>query len=149
MRATRALLILSAALGLGGCGSLDVTPPTGLSVLLSVDNPVLALGATMHIVVTVTNAGKKAETLSGPSGCLVFVQILSQTSALVYSSTDTCTGDVTMVSMAPGESRTATIDWDGRSTAGSRLPAGQYALRGGVLQTGLARVGSSLLITIE
>jgi hypothetical protein len=145
----RLLPVLAGAL-LASC-SLEIAPNTSnIIVTIAVDKGTLLLDESVLITVRAQNVGYDVITLTGPSACLMYVQIRStETGVLVHDSAADCSGTTVTEEIAPGEERTQTFSWDGLSDGGARAVAGFYSIRGIVRVTGDPRTGNPATIAVE
>jgi hypothetical protein len=132
------------------CNALETDPERErLTILTSVDKSTLGLNETMSIAVTVHNVGLEALPLTGPSDCLIFIEVLDTDGDRRYTSASQCSGNTVTEEIAAGAQRTASFLWDGNANSGSRLPSGLYLLRPIVLLSSGARPGLGEEIAIE
>ena len=94
----------------------------------------------MTATITARNVGYEAFTLTGPSDCLLFLEVLDSQGNVVWHSNGTCAGQTVTEALAPGEDKVRSIMWNGSNLAGARLPPGFYHVRG------VARVGRALAL---
>jgi hypothetical protein len=148
MRMRLGTIVVSGMLLLASCSLTD--PTATLSLTISGNTSTLPVGGVLHVTVNAVNVSDKSVTLSAPSACLLFMQVRDVlTGALTYSSNDQCSGNPETVTIAPGDVRTATFDWDGTGLTGVRLPTGSYAIRGGAEVIGKTLVSSPVVIFLE
>ncbi len=120
------------------CLNLDSPPEENVVLSIGVSNQTPTVGEQIDITITATNDAKEGVTLKGASDCLLFFQVRdSRNGVLMYASTDACTGSTTSESLPAGGHRSGTLQWDGRTGAGSFVPPGFYIIvPGASLSTG-------------
>lgn len=148
MRFLRTLMPL-VAIALVSCDSLDVGDDQAVALFLELSTTTIPLGGSIQATVTVQNVGSDEVLLSGPSDCLLYIEVLNSSATRVYSSAFACSGATVTESLAPGLERTATTTWDGTSNQGSRLPPGDYHLRPVVLLTSGAYAQPGANVNVE
>lgn len=110
---------------------------------------------TLHA--TLTNDGPTAVTLHFPSGCIMLPYIRNSAGTIVLPSGGgwICTAVIGVVTLSPGESRTADFIWDGHDVFATempllgRLPAGTYYATVEVLATEVQLRTSPLAIELQ
>ena len=139
---TLALLSTSCSLG-------DVTDAGSINLYVDVDKATLAVGETMTITVTARNVGFDPLSLTGPSDCLLYVEVLSNQGQVVWNSTGSCTGSTVTEEVVAGADKVQSFTWDGTNLAGSRLGAGFYHIRPIARITGAPYVGPLISVALE
>jgi hypothetical protein len=139
-----ALLATSCSLGEpteAGSLTLDVAPTPST---LSTDDE-------MSILVIARNVGFDPLTLTGPSPCLLYIEILSNQGQVVWSSnTSTVCGSGTVSEeLSPGAELTRTFTWRGENLAGARLAAGFYHIRPVARLTPASYIGPVVTVALE
>lgn len=129
--------------------SLDTTEESSVNVYVSVDRAVLHDGQVMTATITARNVGYEAFTLTGPSDCLLFLEVLDTQGNVVWHSNGTCAGQTVTEALAPGEDKVRSIMWNGSNLAGARLPPGFYHVRGVARVTGGAYNSPLLSVALE
>ena len=121
-----------------------------INLYLDVDKGTLPVGESMNITVRALNVGYDPVTLTGPSDCLLYVEVLSSQGQVVWHSQgavqrpDRDRGVGAGLREGPdGESGTAPT-WPGR-----RLTAGFYHIRGIARVTGSTYIGPPLSVSLE
>lgn len=116
-------------LALSSC-SLEV-PDDGVSIALyiSVDKGTISLGEVVNVSVRAVNVGNEAFSLSGPSDCLIYVDVYDADDARIYNSASFCTGNEVTQEIPAGAELVRSFVWDGSGSAGSRVPSGLYRIR--------------------
>jgi hypothetical protein len=132
------------------CNSLETGPnEERLTILTALDKFTLGMDETVAITVTVHNVGLEPLVLTGPSDCLIYIEVRDTDGDRPYTSASQCSGTTVTEEIAPGAERHQSFVWDGNTNAGSRVPSGHYLLRPIVrLSTG-ARPGFGEQITVE
>jgi hypothetical protein len=131
------------------CSLGDPSDAGSINLYLEVDKATLALGDSMNVTVTARNVGFDPLTLTGPSDCLLFVQVLNPSGQVVWDSQVNCTGQTVTEEVVPGTDKIQSFWWDGTSSAGARLGAGFYHIRGVARVTGAAYIGPPLSVALE
>jgi hypothetical protein len=86
---------------------------------------------------------------SGPSDCLLYVEVFNSIGSVVWSSNTTCVGQTVTEELAAAEDKVMTIRWDGRTTAGSFLAPGLYLVRPVARTTPSATLGPPLTVALD
>ncbi len=120
-----------------------------INLYLDVDKGTLPVGESMTITVRALNVGYSPVTLTGPSDCLLYIEILSGQGQIVWHSQGQCVGATVTEELVPGFEKTHNITWDGTNLAGARLTAGFYHIRGIARVTGASYIGPPLSISLE
>jgi hypothetical protein len=139
---TLALLSTSCSLG-------DSADASSINVYVEVDKSTLGIGELVTITLIARNVGFEPLSLTGPSDCLMYVQVVTNQGEVVWNSNGACSGSTVTEEIAPGADKVQTITWDGTNLAGARLGAGFYHIRPVALVTGAAYVGPSVSIALE
>ncbi|HEY5546537.1 MAG TPA: hypothetical protein VIK50_10820 [Gemmatimonadaceae bacterium] len=130
--------------------SLGSTAEAGsINLYLEVDKGTLPIGETMTITVTARNVGYDPLTLTGPSDCLLYVDVLDNQGSVVWNSKGGCAGSTVTEEIVAGQDKIQSFFWNGTSLAGARLASGFYHIRGVAQVTGAAYVGPLLSISLE
>lgn len=137
-----ALLATSCSLG-------DTAESSPINVFIEVDKAVLPIGESMTITVTTRNVGFDPLTLTGPSDCLMFVDVLDTQGNVVWNSNGSCTGSTVTEAVAPGQDKAQSFSWDGTNQIGARLASGFYHIRPVARVTGAAFVGPTRSVALE
>jgi hypothetical protein len=138
-----ALTLLAASCSLG-----NPEEAPAINLFLEVDKAVLQSGEAMTITVTAQNVGYGPVSLTGPSDCLLYTEVLNAQGQVVWHSNGACTGGSVTVSLAPGEARTQSFTWDGSNLNGAQLGPDLYFIRPVVRMTGAPYVGSARSVSI-
>ena len=120
-----------------------------INLYLDVDKGTLPAESSMNITVRALNVGYDPVTLTGPSDCLLYVEVLSNQGQIVWHSQGQCIGATVTEELVPGSEKTHNVTWDGTNLAGARLPAGFYHIRGIARVTGSSYIGPPLSVSIE
>jgi hypothetical protein len=120
-----------------------------INLYLEVDKASLPIDESMTITVTARNVGYDPLTLTGPSDCLLYVEVLNNLGQVVWNSTGSCTGGTVTQEVAPGADKVQSFTWNGSNLAGARLTAGYYNVRGVARVTGAAYIGPMLSVSLE
>jgi hypothetical protein len=139
-----ALAALAAACSLG-----DSAESSNINVYLEVDKATLPVGESMNITATALNVGYTPLTLTGPSDCLIIIEVLTNSGQVTWSSNAGCMGGTVTETLEVSQSKAQTVTWSGVNIAGARLPAGFYHIRAIARVTGNAYVGPPLTVSLE
>lgn len=139
-----AVAVLAAACSLG-----DPADAGSVIVDIETDRGTLAFDEIMSITVTARNVGYDPYTLTGPSDCLLYMEVLDTSGQVVWHSNGACTGGTVTESVAPGGNKVQTFTWDGTNLAGARLASGYYLIRGVARVTGAAFLGPARSVALE
>lgn len=150
MRIFRVLGVLAVALTAGSC-SLDVPDEDTLSINIYVDMDKGTLGfeEVVNILVTARNVGFEPLTLSGPSDCLLSVDVLNNQGSVIWHSRTDCTGGTISEELVVGVDKVQSFQWNGNNLAGARLTGGLYHVRGVVRLDGTVHNGPPVSISLE
>lgn len=121
---------LVAALAAGSCGDPWGTDDGKIALYVEVDRSIIGQGETLTMVLTARNIGSNTVTLSGPSDCLLYFEVLNKEGVTVYNQAEECSGGATSVTIAAGEDLERTLTWQAQGRSGSRVPLGYYLIRG-------------------
>lgn len=130
--------------------SLGSTADAGsINLYLEVDKSTLPIGESMTITVTARNVGFDPLTLTGPSDCLLYIEVLNNQGSVVWNSTGGCTGSTVTEQLVVGTDKVQSFTWDGSNLAGARLSSGYYHIRAVARVTGAAYIGPPLSVALE
>jgi flagellar hook assembly protein FlgD len=129
--------------------SLESASDAGLiAVYVAVDKGTLDIDQSVTITVTARNVGYDALTLTGPSDCLMFVEVRDAQGQVVWNSNGGCTGGTVTEEILPGQDKVQPFTWDGSNLAGQRLAGGYYNIRAVARVTGGAYASQSVTIAL-
>lgn len=149
MRFRRVMGAWLAALLATSC-SLGSTADAGsINLYLEVDKGTLPVGESMTITVTARNVGYDVLTLTGPSDCLLYIEVLNNQGIVVWNSNGGCTGSTVTEDLAVGRDKVQSFTWNGSNLAGARLSSGFYHIRGVARVTGSAYFGPPVSVSLE
>lgn len=137
-------LLLVAACSLDAPGD-----QASINLYVSVDKSTLPDGQVMTITLTARNVGYNALTLTGPSDCLLHVDILDGQGGIAWNSSTQCLGQVVTEDIEPGDDKVQSFQWAGVGLAGARLAPGFYHIRPVARLTGGAYIGPLLSVALE
>ena len=149
MRFRRVIGAFSGVLLAASCSLGNSEDAGSVNLYLDVDKGTLPVGESMTITVRALNVGYNAVTLTGPSDCLLYVEILNGQGQVVWHSQGQCVGQTVTEELVPGFEKTKNITWDGTNLAGARLSAGFYHIRGIARVTGSPYIGPPLSVSLE
>lgn len=129
--------------------SLGSTSDAGLiAVYVAVDKGTLDIDESVTITATARNVGYDALTLTGPSDCLMFIEVRDAQGQVVWNSNGGCTGSTVTEEILPGQDKVQPFTWDGSSLAGQRLAGGYYYIRAVARVTSGAYASQSVTIAL-
>ena len=131
------------------CSLSDPEDAGSINLYLDVDKGTLHDGESMTITVRALNVGYSPVTLTGPSDCLLYIEIFSNQGEIVWHSQGQCVGETVTEELVPGFEKTHSVIWDGTNLAGARLSAGFYHIRGIARVTGATYIGPPLSVSLE
>lgn len=140
-----ALLSMSCSLG-------DTVDAGSINVFVEVNDSQLTVGEeSITITVTARNVGYDPLQLTGPSDCLVYVEIFSPQGSLVWTSGQQpmCQGATVTEDIAAGATKVQSFSWDGTNTAGAGLAPGLYLVRGVARTAGASSIGPPLTVALD
>lgn len=136
-----ALLFTSCSLG-------DSTDTNSIFVFIEVSKSTLPIGESMTIIARAKNVGYDPLTLSGPSNCLLWVEILNTAGQVVWRSDTACNPDSVTETIEPGEEESQSFTWAGTNQDGGQLH-GDFSIKPIVRLTGLATAGQPISVRVE
>jgi hypothetical protein len=132
--------------------SLEVAPDAAgtINVFIDVSDSRLTVGEeSITFTVTARNVGTSVLTLTGPSDCLLFVEVRDPGGNVVWNSIGSCQGAIVTEELGVGLDKVQSVTWNGSSTAGSFLGAGPYNVRAVARVTGGAYVSPTTTIALD
>jgi len=139
---TLALLASSCSLG----GPVDAG---SINVYIEADKTTLPIGESLTATVRARNVGFDPLTLTGPSDCLLYIEVLNNQGSVVWHSNGSCFGSTVTEEIAPGQDKIQSFTWNGTNLAGARVAAGFYHIRGVARVTGAAYIGPPISVALE
>ena len=140
-----ALALVSTSCSLG-----DSTDAGSINLYIDVSDSQLTVGQeSITFTVTARNVGFDPLTFSGPSDCLLYLEIFNSAGSLVWTSASACQPGTVTEELAAGQDKVQVIAWDGRNTAGAFLAAGLYLVRPVARTSGTATVGPPLTVALD
>jgi hypothetical protein len=143
------MVFLAGVLLASACSLGDPADAGSINLYLAVDKSTLATGDSMEITVTARNVGFDPVTLTGPSDCLLYVEIVDGRNNVIWHSNGNCPGPNVTEELVAGQDKVKVITWYGVNLAGSRPLGGYYSVRGVARVTGGAYIGPTLTIAVE
>jgi hypothetical protein len=132
------------------CSLGDPTDAGSINIYLDVNDVQLTVGLdTITFTVTARNVGNDPLSFTGPSDCLLYVEVLSSIGNMVWSSNIGCAGQTVTEELAAAQDKVMTIRWDGRTVAGSFLDPGLYVVRPVARTTPTATIGPPVTIALD
>lgn len=132
-------------------GCTPVLTPTEMEVDVSAETSVAAPGDPVQVQVTVRNLGEtRVQWGGGSSSCQLALVVRVDGEDRQTPDKRWCTADVATYTLAPGETRTETLSWEGEARVGQtsrieQLPPGVYEVRGFALRAGTSE---PILVTL-
>lgn len=153
MRTRHLIGVLAAALAASSCSLETGDDGPQVAIYVSLDQGTLQSASeteldTVMVTVTARNVGYSSFSLTGPSDCLVYMEVYDNDENRVYSSAATCTGQSVTEELPEGEDKVLTFPWNGTNTAGARVPDGFYRIIGVAAITGRTYVGTPATIAV-
>lgn len=145
------LTLMSALVALAAlsCNSLESPEDDdAIAIYLEMDNTTLSEGESMSITITARNVGFMPLVFTGPSDCLLYIEVWNTNGQREYNSASSCSGGTVTEELAVGGEKVTTITWDGNRTGGVRLH-GTFLIRPVALVAGGARVGPGVSVLVE
>jgi hypothetical protein len=141
------LLVLSTAT----CDLGDSVDPGSIDVFVAVDDANLSVGEeSVNFTVTARNVGFDPVTLTGPSDCLLYVEIFNGQGTMVWSSVQaSCLGATVTEEIVAGQAKSQTFAWSGVNVAGAYLAPGLYLVRGVARTPGTSTIGPPLTVALD
>ena len=152
MRLRHVIAASSLALLAASCSLGDAVDAGSINVFVEVNDSQLTVGEeTITITVTARNVGYDPLQLTGPSDCLVYVEIFNSQDSLVWTSnqSSTCLGATVTEDVAAGQAKVQSFPWSGTNIAGAGLPPGLYLVRGVARTTGTSSIGPPLTVALD
>lgn len=145
--------MLAAVVAVSACSLETGDEGPQVAIYVSLDKGTLQSASeteldTVMVTVTALNVGYSPFSLSGPSDCLVYMEVYDNDDNRVYSSAATCTGQQVTEELPEGEDKVLTFPWNGTNTAGARVPDGFYRIIGVAAITGRTYVGTPASIAV-
>ena len=139
------------ALSTASCSLGDSVDAGSINVFVAVDDAQLTVGEeTITFTVTARNVGYDPLTLTGPSDCLLYVEIFNTQGTMVWSSVQgSCQGATVTEEIAAGQSKDQSFPWNGVNVAGAYLAPGLYLVRGVARTPGTSSVGPALTVALD
>ena len=137
-------ILLAASCSLG-----DPEDAGSINLYLDVDKGTLAVDSSMTITLRALNVGYAPVTLTGPSDCLLYLEVLSNQGEIVWHSQGHCNGQTVTEELVPGFEKVQTVIWNGSGLGGLRLAGGIYHIRGIARVTGAPYLGPAIQVFIE
>ena len=121
-----------------------------MNVLIDVSDSQLTVGQeSVTFTVTALNVGYEPLTLSGPSDCLLFVEVRDVQGSVVWNSNSSCLGPTVAEVLAAGAQRDQTFSWNGTNLGGVPLAPGLYNARAVARVADGTFVSSSTSISLD
>lgn len=132
------------------CKLGDSADTASINVYLEVSDSQLTVGVeSIDITVTARNVGYDVLTLTGPSDCLLFVEVFDNQGIRVWTSNASCAGTIVTEDLAAGQDKVQVFTWGGTDTVGQPLSPGPYVVRGIARMTTGAYAGPPVSIALD
>ena len=150
MRFRHVLGVSALALAAASC-SLGTSVDAGfINVFIDVSDSQLTVGQeSVTFTLTARNVGDDPFTLTGPSDCLLFVEVRDTQGNVVWHSNGACQGANVVETLAVDAEKVQTVTWNGSSLAGAFLAPGLYNVRAVARVTGGAYVSPSATVALD
>ena len=149
MRIRQVVSAIAIALVAGSCSLGNPEDAAVINLFLDVSDAQLAVDEEMTITVTARNVGFEPVELTGPSNCLLYLDILDTQGNIVWNSNSQCTGGSVTETVVVGVDKLQTFTWAGTNQAGARLTGGFYHIRPVARLTGSLYFGPPLSVSLE
>ncbi len=149
MRPVRWIGSLVALLVAGSCSLGDPVDAGSINVNLTLEKGTLPIGESMVVTVTARNVGYDPITLTGPSDCLLYIEVFSNQGQVVWHSNGECVGATATEEILAGDTYVQQYTWNGTNLAGARLPSGFYHIRGVARVTAAPYAGPVVSVALE
>jgi hypothetical protein len=138
------------ALMAGSCSLGDSAETASINVYLDVNPSVLTVGdGVMTITATARNVGYDPLSLTGPSDCLLYLEVRDSQGTVVWHSNRECVGQTVTEELPVGQDKVQTFIWDGTGLAGSPLGVGLYYIRAVARLTNGAYAGPPVSVSLD
>lgn len=152
MRLRHLIAASSLALLATACSLGDTVDAGSINVFVDVNDSQLTVGKeTITITVTARNVGYDPLQLTGPSDCLVYVEVFNSQETLVWTSNQSsmCQGATVTEDVAAGQAKVQSFSWNGTNIAGAGLPPGLYLVRGVARTVPSSSIGPALTVALD
>ncbi len=149
MRPLRWIGSLATVLLAASCSLGDPVDAGSINVDVNMDRGTLPIGEAVVVTVTARNVGYDPLTLTGPSDCLLYIEVLSTQGQVVWHSNGQCVGSTVTNEILAGDDYVQQFTWTGVNLGGARLASGYYHVRGVARVTGAAYIGPVRSIALE
>ena len=149
MSLRRTTLAFLAVLAAPSC-NLETTDNTrdAIALFLEIDQTTISENEAMNVTVRAENVGSETLTLSGPSDCLLYIEVIESSGTRVYNSAQSCAGSSVTEELAPDAIKEMTFTWNGRQNSGERV-IGTFVLRPVALVSSGARAGPGATVIVQ
>lgn len=130
------------------CSLGDSADTRSINVFVEVDKSTLPIGESMTIIVRAKNVGYDPLMLSGPSNCLLWVEILNNAGQAVWRSDTACSSSQVTETLSPGQEKSQSFTWAGTNQDGGQLH-GDFHIQPAVRTSGAATAGPLLTVRVE
>lgn len=139
------------ALVAGSCSLGDNSDDQVIELYVDISDAQLAIDEEMTITVTARNVGFDPVPLSGPAGCLLYIDVLDNQGTIVWTSNTNanCGTQTATETIVVGVDKVASFNWHGENLAGARMTGGFYHIRAVARLTGSLYFGPPLSVALE
>ena len=150
MRLRHVIAAAALALFTTSCSLGDSADAGSINLYVDVSDSQVTVGQdVVTFTVTARNVGFDPLSFTGPSDCLLYIEIFNPSGSLVWSSNGDCAPGSVTEELAAGQDKVTAIEWDGRNTAGAFLAPGLYLVRPVARTTGSATIGPPLTVALD
>lgn len=125
------------------------TAPSPFAVSIMPSAAAVRSGDSLHITVTVQNAGRERRTVEATSGCFTDYELLDMAGQVVTRSGQVCAAVMSRRELAPGEAMSESFVWVPGGRGMPAVPPGSYRLRGLLLQRGDTLISPLVALVVE
>ena len=138
------------ALSAVSCSLGTATDAGFINVFIDVSDSQLTVGSeSITFTLTARNVGDSPLTFTGPSDCLLFVEVRDTQGNVVWNSNGSCQGANVTETLAVDAEKVQAVVWNGSSLAGAFLAPGLYNVRAVARVTGGAYVSPSATVALD
>lgn len=150
MRLRHVIAVCALGLVTTSCKLGDASDATSINIYLDISDPQLTVGQeTTTLTVTARNVGFDPLSFTGPSNCLLYIEIFNSSGLLVWASDTSCDPGTVTEQLAAGQDKVMTFVWDGKNNGGAFLAPGLYLVRPAARTTGASSLGPPVTIALD
>ncbi|HSA56796.1 MAG TPA: hypothetical protein VLE53_13885 [Gemmatimonadaceae bacterium] len=148
MSLRRTTLVLLAVLATPSCNLETTNVRDAIALFLEIDKTTISENEAMSVTVRAENVGTETLVLSGPSDCLLYIEVINLSGTRVYNSAQSCAGSQVNEVLAPEAIKEMTFTWSGQHNTGERV-IGTFTLRPVALVSSGARAGPGAVVIVQ